>query len=165
MNNFSPFGLIIWGFMELGLGVLGVYLILSSLLARRDAKESLSWPYVIGIVTDVRVNIDGDPESSKYRFIPIEKYAYEVNARIYDSDKITFGQGPVFNMQQTADDFIKQFPPGAEVKVFYHPGKPHKAVLKQEAQGTKSGLISGIVLIVMTFVMMGIFIFFINFLG
>lgn len=165
MNNISPLGLIIWGFVELGLGGLGVYLLLSSLRAKRDAKESLSWPTVAGEVTDVRVNIDGDPESGKYRFIPIVKYAYEVNSRIFDNDKITFGQGPIFTMQQTADDFLKQFPPGAEVKVYYHPEKPHKAVLKQEALGTKSGMISGIVVIALTFFMTGTLLFFLLLMG
>lgn len=165
MNYGNIFGFIIGGVVTVGIGGLGIYLLASSIQCNRDAKESLSWPYVVGEITDIKINIHGEQDNKNFRFMPIINYVYQVGVQIYDGNKITFGRGPMFKSQQTAENFMAQYQPGKRIKVYYHPKKPHKAVLKQEAQGTKSSMISGIVLVLVMLSMICSFSFFVRLMG
>ena len=150
MNSNSIFGLMIGGLVSLGLGGLGIYLLFSSLRSKRAAEESLSWPFVVGIVSDAHIKIDGDQERGKFKYYPKVIYAYDVDAKIYDGNKISFGQGPSFSSQQKAEDYLATYKPDAEVNVYYNPKRPSQAVLQQEAIGTKTGLVTGIILVLVT---------------
>lgn len=143
----STIGFLIWGLVSLGLIGLGIYLLVSSQQSKRDAENSLNWPSVTGLVTEVSVKVDGDQERGKFRFMPVVEFVYDVNGKIYDGDKINFGQGPIFDTQEAADKFLEGFPPGSEVEVYYDPNQPKKSVLKREVLGTKANLVSGLVLI------------------
>ena len=123
MNYGNVLGFIIWGIVAVGIGGLGIYLLASSIQCKRDAKDSLSWPSVVGEITDIKVNIHGEQKNKNFQFIPIVNYVYQVGAYIYDGNKITFGRGPIFNRQHPVDNFISQYQPGESVKVYYHPKK------------------------------------------
>lgn len=158
-------GFIIFGLVSIGMGGLGVYLLVSSLKNKRDAKESLGWPMTVGQVTEVSVKVDGDSDSAKYRFTPSVHYVYDVNSRIYDGKRLNFGRGPTFNKQELADQFLEDYPPGGEVNVFYDPNNPNRSVLRKIDLGTKSDLVVGIVLIMIALGMTCAFSFFLRLYG
>ncbi len=139
------------GLFALLLGGLGVYLIIHSQRSKQKAAMSQTWPMVKGIVTET--NITAQEHDEVVRYMPLVRYTYEVDGKIYESRQITFGSGVEFSSRQKAADYLAEYPLDAEVSVYYDPEKPSEAVLKQVAHKTTVGLVIGIVLVVITLCM------------
>lgn len=139
------------GLFSLMLGSLGVYLIIHSQRSKRKASLSQSWPVVKGIISETSISTQEHDDTLRY--VPNVRYPYEVDGKLYEGKRITFGSGVEFASQGKAAEYLAEYPVEAEVSVFYNPDKPGEAVLRQVAQKTTVGLMIGIVLVVITICM------------
>jgi len=98
----------------------------------RNANASADWPSTTGVIKRSEVvksrNSDGD---TMYK--PVVEYAYQVDGKDFECNKIWFGGGSSSSNSSGAYETVGQFPKGAEVPVYYHPEKPFEAVLQPGA--------------------------------
>lgn len=133
------------GLLALFFGGLGLFLIIHSQQSKRKALQSQSWPATKGIITQADIRTQEDDETIRY--VPVISYSYEVAGRMYDGKRVSFGSDVDFGSRQKAMDYLAEYPPDAEVNVYYNPDKPNESVLQQVARKTTVGLVIGIVLL------------------
>lgn len=136
------------GLSVLVLSGLGIYLIIQAQASKRKAQLSQSWPVAKGIInkTDIKTLADDSPTT----YVPFVSYTYMVEGKIYEGQQIAFGRETGFRSHQKAVEYMAPYPVDAEVSLHYNPEKPSEAVLRQIAQGTKVGLVIGIILLVIS---------------
>ena len=154
MNNLPLWlGLGCGGFFVLLMLGFGIFLILSHVRARKRAGESQTWPSTTGriLVSEVRVSQTRDEDGHLERptYYPYVEYDYILNGQAYKSHKLGFGGHEMFNTHQDAAAKLAKFSVGADVPLFYNPVKPGDSVLERVAPKSKTGLIIGIIMIVM----------------
>ncbi len=130
-------------------GVLGILLLFLYFRNKRKTKESRDWAATSGNIIRSEVNkIVDDEDSSKVSFLPKLEYEYYVDDATYRSKRISFGSAHDFASRQKAEEFIRQFPMGSQITVYYDPNKPKDAILIREMRSMTAGLFVGILLIV-----------------
>jgi hypothetical protein len=125
---------------------IGVVLLLGAGLAylfrqRTAAKQAASvhWPRVQGQVTRAWIHAFRDNNQNP-QFMARVKFAYEVQGRRYDSERIAWG-GRASNATATeAQTVVDRYPTGSPVPVHYNPQKPKEAVLEPAETGGLSML-------------------------
>ncbi|RZI84626.1 MAG: DUF3592 domain-containing protein [Rubrivivax sp.] len=97
-----------------------------------DRKASPQWPSVPGQVISSRVveqsaANDGGPGYQREWRVEVN-YTYTVNGQAHKNDRIQ-AMLPRFGSEAEALALQRRFPAGAQVPVFYNPGKPASSVL------------------------------------
>jgi len=100
----------------------GALLVGLSLWLRARSQECLSWPSVLGRITESRVD-DEHIEMTK----PILRYHYEVGGRAYVGFRASFSGYGV--SRAAMDELLKPYVCGSSVRVYYNPKRPASAVL------------------------------------
>lgn len=101
----------------------------------QKARASTAWPSVSGRVvsSDVerqtRTHRSGGRRRSSVTYHAGVVTAYEVHGTRYTTDKVSFGATDS-SSRRRADEVVRRYPKGEEVKVFYHPARPGVAVLE-----------------------------------
>jgi hypothetical protein len=90
-------------------------------------RQSEGWPDTEGTILSARTRRQGDIHSTQY--VVDVRYEYEVEGKVYTSGRRTFGRRYVTGWQSAAD-VAEEYPPGAKVRVYYHPDNPKRAVLE-----------------------------------
>jgi hypothetical protein len=96
-----------------------------------DRRASPQWPSVPGRIISSRVaaqNETNDGHSFVREWQVDVDYTYTVNGQPFKSKRIR-ALLPRFSTEDEALALQKRFPAGAEVPVFYDPGKPGSSVL------------------------------------
>ncbi len=108
-------GLVIIALIGLGLTFLGV-------VKFKKAAEAKRWPVTKGTITSSRVG-------GAIKYYPSLTYTYHVDSAVYTSNSIS---NVNFNSKnvRTVEDFLKKYPQGAEIKVYYSTSDPSKAFLE-----------------------------------
>jgi hypothetical protein len=65
-------------------------------------------------------------------YYPVIKYEYTVLGRKYTSDTISIDGPQGASKPEYLDPYLRQYPPGQQVTVYYAPEDPSDAVLKKE---------------------------------
>ena len=145
-------GLLCGGIFVLVFIILGIVLILGNARARKRAGESQSWPTTSAriLLSEVRVSQTRDEDGNLQApaFYPYVEYDYLVNGQTYQSKKLAFGSKEMFGNQAAAQAKLASYPVGAAVPIFYNPAKPGDAVLERVAPKSKTGMIVGIIFLV-----------------
>ena len=93
-----------------------------------QAKASLEWPQVAGVITSSRVEShrgnDGTVYSSEVT------YDYTVDGKKMSGDKVYFGDNVNSSSRSTARETVNRYPAGKEVQVFYSPESPDQCVIE-----------------------------------
>ena len=87
------------------------------------SNVSKHWPNTIGIVTN-----SGAVLSSKGNWKVYVRYEYQINGVQHSCDTYRFGGSSYFS-RHSAENIAAQYSPGDQVKVFYDPNSPNRAVL------------------------------------
>lgn len=128
-------------FSMLGLGSLLVGLLLRHRV-RAMGKASLTWPRTTGEVKTSEVR--SYRVRGGHQFMANVTYAYTVNGRRHDGDRLRFGAYPAAKSAAEAD--AAAYTPGAKVVVRYDPARPERATLEPGTAGSSvAGLILAIV--------------------
>jgi hypothetical protein len=97
----------------------------------QDRRASPQWPTVTGRVVSSRVaaqNETNDGHTFTREWQVEVNYTYTVNGQPFKNNRIR-ALLPRFSTEDEALAVQKRFPAGAEVPVFYDPGKPQSSVL------------------------------------
>jgi hypothetical protein len=108
-------GLVIIALIGIGLTFLGT-------VKLKNAARSRNWPVTTGTI--IRSEVGG-----AIKYYPSILYTYTLDNAIYTSTGIS---NVNFNTKKrkVAEDFIKKYPTGSKVKVFYNSEDPSKALLE-----------------------------------
>jgi hypothetical protein len=81
-----------------------------------------------GIITSSTMNIEGSASKNALAWVFNIEYEYKVNDKIYTSNKVNYGYIGSSDISY-AESYIKKYPEGKAVLVYYHPGHPDQSVL------------------------------------
>ncbi|MCU0489642.1 MAG: DUF3592 domain-containing protein, partial [Anaerolineales bacterium] len=120
------------------LAILGAWLLISTYQGQREAQASLTWPSTRGLVSDLRIETnvqenDNGPDTFTYE--PVVVYSYKVNGETYTSDRLSANApwGYAFGSQEEAAEFLRNYPLGTQLVVYYNPDHPRRALLDRTA--------------------------------
>lgn len=140
------------GFFVLVFVGLGVLMIILSQRDKKKAQASLSWPAAMGKIVAAEVkagqSMEDEDGYSSTVYYPEIRYEYQVGGETYSSNRLAFGSRQSYGKQQKAAEGLLKYPVGDEVTVYYDPANPQEAVLEQSASNAKTGLVVGIILLV-----------------
>lgn len=111
--------------------MLGIFVILTFLRARRETRASESWPGTIGKITrawleERRVN------KGAVRYALNVEYAYSVYGKAFTGRQITFRGPPIYTHSAANKALAARYQMGEEVQVFYDPQNPETCVLDRK---------------------------------
>jgi hypothetical protein len=88
----------------------------------KNAAEAKRWPITIGTVTSSEV-------AGAMKYYPSVNYTYTIDTVVYTSNSIS---NMNFNSKNRSfvEDFIKKYPLGSEIKVYYNSADPSRALLE-----------------------------------
>ncbi len=89
----------------------------------RLAQEIQTWPKTTGVV------VQSEVKETINDFTSLVVYKYEVGGKSYSSSEIRV-RGTTFKSESEARSFVKKYPAGTEVSVFYQERDPTKAYLE-----------------------------------
>ena len=114
---------------------------------RSRVADAGSWPSTPGRITASGVETSAISRGRGY--VPSVTFRYEVAGRSYTRSRIWLTARSTFDDQEGAEEFLRAYPAGATVPVFYNPADPDDAALLIESQaGPASFLIlAGLILI------------------
>ena len=131
MNNM---GSMISGIVAIPLVIVALVFIYLALRAGRQAGVSKKWPATTGKIIASGI----EPRSSysseggnSTTYVPVVQYQYAIDGRTYMGNRISFGNQVGYGWTNMAQKQVDQYPPGANVAVFYDPNEPAMAVLER----------------------------------
>jgi hypothetical protein len=89
-------------------------------------------------------------------YSPYVEYKYTVNNKYYIGYKIHFYDKKTWD-EDEVKDILENFPKGKKITVYYNPSKYHEAVLLLEYSYSIAELISGVILIILGFMISYLF--------
>jgi hypothetical protein len=101
----------------------------------RSALASRNWPAAPGTVLSgtVQALSERHSDGTSTYFVPRLRYAYEVDGRRYEGERIRFGQ--IRESERGARKVLEQYPAGSPVEVRYDPANPAEATLEAKTAG------------------------------
>jgi hypothetical protein len=100
---------------------------------RWRARQVANWPVALARVTSVDILESG---SALARHMPWVTYAYEVDGRMFEGDRLRLGGRIMFAHRARAVEYLKRFPVNGVVNARYHPRRPSLALLDETPQDT-----------------------------
>lgn len=110
----------------------GLISLLFGLTRWTHAKESMSWPQVVGTIMYTRVSkvLVPDESSPPLTYDLVVRYTYEINGRRYEGNKLgLFDRDRRKSYLLEAEELADLFHKDAKVAVYYNPKQPEQAVL------------------------------------
>lgn len=94
----------------------------------QNAKESVEWPTVKGVVTESKVSSHSGDGSTTYSANII--YRYSVNNTLIHSERVWFGDNYSTSNRSMFTKIVQKYPVGKEVTVYYKPDDEFISVLE-----------------------------------
>ena len=125
---------------SIGLVVVALLVGMMAFVTDTDAKASLNWPAVTGVVKNTKIEKSG---SRRVTFCPRVFYAYVINGKSYEGTLITEPE-PFFSTEKEAQQITSRYPDNSQVQVYYNPKNPEQAHLirGQTSQGQNTVWVS-----------------------
>lgn len=93
----------------------------------KQTRETGQWPSTGGVIEA------SEPTSETDDLLPYIVYRYEVNGEVYRSSfEFPAGTNP---MPEFAESYVRKYPVGAAVAVFYNPELPEQSTLEPGTRG------------------------------
>ncbi len=108
-------GLVIMTILGLGLTFLATAKIMKAATAKK-------WPVTMGTITNSSV-------SGAIKYYPSVTYTYTVDSVAYNSNRVANMSFKTKNMS-VVEDFLKKYPNGSQIQVYYNDSKPSDAFLE-----------------------------------
>lgn len=109
--------------------ILGIGLIQDRVRLLLVGQQSLQWPTVVGEVVDASNTQIAGSQSGRNWSLRV-RYAYEVEGRAHENDRIAFSRQIGGRTRVQADDELRQYVPGGPVVVHYDADRPQRSVLR-----------------------------------
>jgi hypothetical protein len=133
LNFMDNMGSMISGIVAIPLVIVALVFIYLALRASRQAGVSKNWPATTGkiIASGIEPRRSRSGSGSGTSYYPVVQYQYVIDGRTYMGNRITFGNQVGYGWTNMAQKQVDQYPPGANVAVFYDPNDPGMAVLER----------------------------------
>lgn len=111
--------------------------------------ESRSWPQVLGTITasyaEQQTRRPSDTgHTSSFVYVARVRYSYKADGRNYTNDEIGFGGNQYTSKRKyKTENYLKQFPVGESVTVYYNPENHAQSVLTQGITGGSLLILAG----------------------
>ncbi|MFH0945322.1 MAG: DUF3592 domain-containing protein [Planctomycetota bacterium] len=92
-----------------------------------QAKQSRSWPTVVGSVASAGINETVNRKGRRY--LPVIRYRYEVGGQTYESDTVSGRTAKSYPERSDAQGHLEEVVSGGSPTVHYNPDNPGQAVL------------------------------------
>jgi len=128
----------------------GIIFFIIGLIVRRKVKIAQGWPVVSGTVESTEIKKHKTTTKTgrsgfrtSYTYEPVVNYTYGVSGQTYTSKRLAYSgfQGA----EVSAQEKLKQYPPGGSVQVHYNPKKPQDALLEVSMDATKIYNLMGLI--------------------
>jgi hypothetical protein len=101
---------------------------------QRQIAEARSWPSTPARIDGNWVDVDrGGGRNRRTRYIPKLNYSYAVGGQTYRNDYIWLTSTQSYSSRNTAETFLRSYPRGSTVPVFYSPADPQRSALLIES--------------------------------
>jgi hypothetical protein len=111
--------------LGLVLTALGVALVLRGQSARKDARRSLRWPSVDGVVLTSGVESSEVPNDDDLgtvrKFTPAVTYSLSIGGAARRGTQIAVGMSNLYSELAEAEQYARRYPVGRRVMVYYDP--------------------------------------------
>ncbi len=98
------------------------------------AVEQRSWPQVDALVLSSEVEEWQHDEFSPQEYRLKILYGYDWKGEAKTGERYDFRGNASYNKRDKIADLVKEFPAGAEAKVYVNPGDPNFAILKPDSK-------------------------------
>jgi len=113
----NPYSIILGLFTAAGLGTM-----LWGWIIIARARKTRDWPHIEGRIDSSHVHAEDDA------LLPDIRFHYQVDGRDYQTAmEFSADTSPT---REFSEDYVRRFPPGATVKVYYNPEQPDQATLE-----------------------------------
>jgi hypothetical protein len=130
-RKLGPVGTIMVGLILFGFGSVLAFVLERS--AMGDGAASENWPSVAGKITLSMAGSTGPRDSKTYH--PEVSYEYTVDGKTFTSKRISFAVAQIQRASQLEiEEYLKQYPEGADVEVHYDPEDPSTSCLETGLQ-------------------------------
>lgn len=102
--------------------ILGLALTILGLVKIEKAAETKKWPATNGKITMSEV-------SGTMKYYPSVNYTYTVDSAVYNSNVIS-NMDYSTKKRSVVEEFLKKYPLGSEIKVYYNSSEPSSALLE-----------------------------------
>lgn len=122
----------------------GIWMLISTSNAQREARASMSWRSVIGQSSGYTVyeNVPDSDDSWDTYYDAEVRYTYWVDGESYAIDRWVPGR---FDTQAQAAQFVEaNYPPGTTLTLYYNPEKPSRALVDRSGPGSSSFVMAGV---------------------
>jgi hypothetical protein len=99
---------------------------------RSRIADAGSWPSTTGRITANGIQTSAISRGRGY--VPSVTFRYEVAGRSYTRSRVWLTARSTFDDREGAEDFLRAYPAGAAVNVFYNPADPDDSALLIESQ-------------------------------
>jgi len=120
-------------------GLLGIYQEMSKIAL---AIHSSNWPTAPGVIVESEPGQIYTNSSSRPVWVPRVLYAFSTSDFKYENDQIAFGDLSIRNDEDSVKVFLKDYPKGKSVLVYFNPKSPADSVL---IPGTRAATWSGLI--------------------
>ncbi|HIH42313.1 TPA: DUF3592 domain-containing protein [Candidatus Woesearchaeota archaeon] len=99
----------------------------------KDARHSLEWPGVEGIIIGSRIEKMESYESDGSRqvtYYPRIAYFYNISDKSFTSNRVSFGEYWSSNIKHS-EEVVAKYPLDARISVYYDPNNPENSVLEK----------------------------------
>ena len=125
-NIFGAFFGFIFGLVFAAIGFCVVYFF--GLPIVTQAKASLEWPQVSGVITSSTVQSRRDDDGTSYS--SEVTYDYTVDGEKMSGETVYFGDYVSSSSRSTASKTVRKYPVGKEIQVYYSPESPDECVIE-----------------------------------
>jgi hypothetical protein len=118
--------------VALAVCLVGAATIAAGLYLSRAGRETRGFTRTRGRIVVSRVDeVPGPAEEGGTRYRAVVRYAYEARGRGYESERVSVGShaGTTSSDPGEARGWVRRYPAGAEVDVWFDPSDPSRAVL------------------------------------
>jgi hypothetical protein len=119
----------------------------------QQVNASLSWPQTTGEITASALSEEssGTYDSPNRTYRANIRYRYKVGSRLLSGDKICVGGQLQLSLRGKAEAYLRQYPQGKSVTVYYNPRNPSDAVLETREETSWLYLLIGVVFAIVGF--------------
>jgi len=146
---FALSALLILGIIVIAFTAIGAYLLYRGFRDRSQGAAMQEWPYTTGVIRESTVRqIAGEGEEG-WDHVPYVRYSYKVGGETYTGSSLTTGLMNTGAGEDTARQFVEDYPIGSTVTVWYNPKDPRQSAIEKRAGASGASIAIGSVLLIL----------------
>ena len=158
MNSFlALWALLCMGAIVIAFVAIGAFLLYRGFRDRSQGAAMQEWPSTTGVIRESTVREIASEGEEGWDHIPYIRFEYEVNGQLYTGSSLATGLMNTGAGEDQARRFVRDYPVGSTVTVWYNPKDPHQAAVEKRAGASGASIAIGSVLLILSLGMVCLF--------